>query len=208
MHSFLATVGVGMFVFAATNVDDLLLLLAFYADATFRGRYIVAGQVTGIAALSGLSLAGALVAWTIPRADLGLLGLVPFALGLRKLLPRRRPDPDGGPTPPCLARTGSRVLRAGSKVLTVAGTALATGADNLAVNVPLFATRAPREVVLLIAVFLLMAAAWCGLAFVLVRRHTAGATVRRLGARLLPWALMAVGLLVLAESRPLSLLRH
>ena len=200
MHSFFATVGVGAVVFAATNADDLLLLLAFYSDTAYRGRHIVAGHYAGIIALTALSLAASLVAWTIPRPDLGLLGLIPFGLGLTKLL-ARRPDAGGA-----LPRWPTRPR--GIKALTVAGTVLATGADNLAVNVPLFATRSPREIVLLVTVFLLMAGAWCGFAYVLVRRHTASQSIRRLGARLLPWALMGIGLYVLAEFRPLPLLHR
>jgi len=44
-------------VFAATNVDDIFVLLGFFSDSTFRVRQVVLGQFLGIVALT----AGAVV---------------------------------------------------------------------------------------------------------------------------------------------------
>ena len=44
----LGVIGLGVVVFATTNIDDILLLAAFFSDRTLRPRAIVIGQFAGI----------------------------------------------------------------------------------------------------------------------------------------------------------------
>ncbi|RPI00692.1 MAG: cadmium resistance transporter, partial [Zetaproteobacteria bacterium] len=81
----LAQVGIGVAVFAATNVDDILLLSAFFSDPRFQRCGIVAGQFLGIGALFVASVGAALAALAIPEGWTALLGLVPLGLGLHRL---------------------------------------------------------------------------------------------------------------------------
>src|ERR1700737_805444 len=76
--------------FASTNVDDLVVLLGFFADRRLRARNIVAGQYAGLAVLFLVSAAGSLLSLVIPKAYLGLLGIFPIAIGILKLLELRR----------------------------------------------------------------------------------------------------------------------
>jgi cadmium resistance protein CadD (predicted permease) len=50
---------IGLALFAATNVDDIFVLLTFFADPSFRAWQVVIGQYAGILALVGVSLLGA-----------------------------------------------------------------------------------------------------------------------------------------------------
>ncbi len=50
--------GIAVAAFASTNVDDLLILIAFFAAARLRPSSIVAGQLAGMAALILASLIG------------------------------------------------------------------------------------------------------------------------------------------------------
>ena len=84
----------GVTAFAATNVDDSLILLLFFGDRRYRIRHVFAGQVLGIGLLVLISLLGALLALAVPDRWVGLLGLLPVILGLRALVDRRR-GPDG-----------------------------------------------------------------------------------------------------------------
>jgi len=72
--------------FAATNVDDLVVLALLSAAARAGGRprrwQIWAGQYLGFAALVGLSLAAARGLSLIPSRWLWLLALIPLAVGL------------------------------------------------------------------------------------------------------------------------------
>ena len=89
------TVGVAVALFAATNVDDLFLLVAFFADPRRRPGAIVAGQSLGIAVLVAASLAASLVSRVLPAPWVGLLGLVPLARGIAGLTRRWRDAPPG-----------------------------------------------------------------------------------------------------------------
>ena len=74
---------------------------------------------------------------------------------------------------------------------------IANGADNIAVYVPLFATRDGVAVAVMAAVFVVMIALWCIGARWLVHHPAAGAPLRRWGPRAVPWVLIALGLWIL-----------
>jgi cadmium resistance protein CadD (predicted permease) len=96
--------------FAATNVDDIVLLMLWFSQRgpDLRGEQIVAGQYLGFVALVALSLLGFLGALVVPPAWVGLLGLVPLSLGLRRLWQRRWPTTT--PSPQCCAGSSTASL--------------------------------------------------------------------------------------------------
>jgi len=57
----------GVVVFTTTNIDDILLLSAFFADGSIRPRAIVIGQFAGIGVLTAVSIAAALLALAVPE---------------------------------------------------------------------------------------------------------------------------------------------
>src|SRR6266851_1588055 len=81
MDHIAVSIGIGIVAFASTNIDDLVLLIGFFADPAYQPRQVVGGQFTGIAALVALSLLGALAAQLVTSEEVGLLGLVPIAIG-------------------------------------------------------------------------------------------------------------------------------
>jgi cadmium resistance protein CadD (predicted permease) len=192
----LSLVVLGMTAFAATNVDDILILTLFFSDRRFRARYVCLGQALGIGLLVLLSLAGALLALAIPEQWIGLLGLLPIALGVRELLTRRGAPPSSlhldQPSVP--AANGWRQSAA------VAGVTVASGGDNIGVYVPLFAGRPANEVAVLLAVFVVMLAVWLWSAYYLARRSVLARSIQRAGAFLTPWALIALGIIILVEA--------
>src|SRR5580704_10189800 len=84
-----ALLAMAITLFASTNVDDLVVLVGFFADPKFRPRDVVAGQYAGLAILFVVSAAGALLSLVIPNAYLGLLGILPILIGTRKLVALR-----------------------------------------------------------------------------------------------------------------------
>src|SRR5687767_6847994 len=80
-----AHVWTAVVVFASTDIDDLVLLTAFFGDARLRRSAIVAGQFLGIGALTATSTVAALAALAVPPHWPSLLGAVPLVLGLWKL---------------------------------------------------------------------------------------------------------------------------
>ena len=130
----LGVIGLGVVVFATTNIDDILLLAAFFADRTLRPRAIVIGQFAGIGALTAVSAVAALLALTIPEGWIGLLGLVPLALGMRGLYaswrPRASDHADDDEAGDVHVDTRSR-MQWGA----VASVTIANGGDNLGVYI-------------------------------------------------------------------------
>ena len=199
MMDLLTPIGVAVAVFAATNVDDLFLLAAFFADPSLRTRSVVEGQFLGIGVLVAISAAAASVALTVPEGYPALLGIVPLTLGLRSLVALRRKDGGDGEQPDSaeVARRGAR-----SQVATVAGVTIANGGDNLGVYIPLFA-REPGHILVHTSVFAVMTAIWCFVGFRLIQNRVVGACARRYGRLALPVVLIALGLWILSDARVL-----
>ena len=179
----LETLTVGAVAFASTNVDDIVLLAVWFAQAGRRVSSIVLGQFVGIGALVLISVVGALTALVLPEGWIPLIGVVPVALGIKALVDKGGDD-DSGAAP---AATG---------VLAVALVTMANGADNIGVYVPLFASE-PDSLPWYVAIFAVGTAVWCALGYALVSHPAAGPRLQRYGHHVLPWVLIAIGLHVL-----------
>lgn len=201
MTRLLETLTTGVGAFAATNLDDLFLLVAFYAASPGRVRQIVAGQYLGIAALFAASAACALLALVVPPAWIALLGLAPLALGIKQLVARggrESEESEESEARALLARSGAAPLG----VLSVASVTVANGGDNLGVYIPLFSSQL-RGVPVFALVFAVMTALWCGAAARLVGDARVGPWLRRTGPRVLPFVLIGLGLAILWRARAL-----
>lgn len=197
--SMLETVALGIVLFVTTNVDDIFLTMAFFADPGLDRRAVVAGKFLGIGLLVAASVAAAACAVAVPPEWVALLGLAPLGLGLSRLWSASRrppaPDDDGDGQP---AAAGSLVAQIGS----VAGVTAANGGDNLGVYVPVF-TEQFASIPTFVAIFALMTGLWCVGGNLLVNHRLVAATMRRLAAKLLPWVLIVLGLCILAGARGL-----
>lgn len=71
--------------FAATNIDDIVLLTLFFARRVPTYK-VVAGQYLGFAAIILLSCVGLLLTVTIPHQWIRYLGMVPLLLGFKQLI--------------------------------------------------------------------------------------------------------------------------
>jgi cadmium resistance protein CadD (predicted permease) len=187
----LTTVTVGVTMFVATNVDDIVLLAALFATR-LAARTIVVGQLLGMAALVAMSAAAAAAAVVVPPRWLALLGLFPLALGIREALRLRAAQDDEDEND-----AGEKVAHSRSQVVAVAAITVANGGDNLAIYIPVFANDL-SAVPLYAALFGVMTLAWCALGYGLVNNPVVGERIRRQGRVLLPVVLIAIGLWLLA----------
>jgi cadmium resistance protein CadD (predicted permease) len=183
-------VSLSLVLFIATHVDDLFLLLSWYAEGRTAKVAIVLGQYLGVIALISAGLLCSRIAVAIPASYLRWLGLIPMSLGLQKLVTLFTHS--GEPAVPSPAPT----LRH-SQVLGVAALTIASGGDNIGVYLPLFATRPRRDCVVLIVVFLIMTAAWCFFARWLAHHRSLRAPIAKWGTRLFPVVLLILGLRIL-----------
>ncbi|HEX2532597.1 MAG TPA: cadmium resistance transporter [Chitinophagaceae bacterium] len=189
----------GLLAFVSTNMDDIFILMLFFADRNFTARQVVAGKYLGMAALILLSLAGALSGLLVPPEYLGLMGLLPVAFGVRNLIQwATRKD-----TETTHERTGLKTV---PKTGQVAAVTFANGGDNIAVYTPLFATFTLQEKAMVAALFGLLVAFWCGAALYLSKHPAVARTIDRYGHMIMPVVLIGVGLYILQESGSFSLL--
>jgi cadmium resistance protein CadD (predicted permease) len=192
------TVAAAVGVFAGTNVDDVLVLTVLFLSYRANGRprpvQIVAGQYAGIAVLVAVSAAAALGLTLVPDRYVGLLGLVPIALGVRGLVAAfRARDGAAGPVPPPAAGA-----------LSVAAVTVANGADNLAVYTPLFRTLGLTGSLVTVAVFAVLVAVWCLAGAWLGSHRRVVDVVERFGHWLVPAVFITIGLVILLSSTTLG----
>src|SRR6266404_8188472 len=182
MESLVAVVGLAVVVFASTNLDDVFVLVTFFADKNFRVRDVVIGQYAGVSTLYAISAIAALISLIIPPTYIGLLGLAPIVIGIRKLynLWRGRKNEE--------ERSSS--TKAHGRMLAVAAVTMANGGDNIAVYTALFATRSGYEVPAIGIVFAIMTGLWCLAAHWLVNHRALGAPIRRDAHRVVPFVLI------------------
>jgi len=199
MESLVAVVGLAVVVFASTNIDDVFVLVTFFADKNFRVRDVVIGQYAGVSALYAISAIAALISLIIPPAYIGLLGLAPIVIGMRKLYNpwhiRKNEEERSSST------------EAHGRRLAVAAVTMANGGDNIAVYTALFATRSGYEVPAIGIVFAIMTGLWCLAAHWLVNHRALGAPIRRDAHRVVPFILIGLGILILARTGTLQLLK-
>jgi cadmium resistance transport/sequestration family protein len=195
MEGLLTAISTGTVSFAATNVDDIFLLLLFFSQTGggFRGWHVVAGQYLGFGALVALSLLGSLGVLIVPGEWIGLLGLVPIFLGIRALI-RSRGDPEEDRKP-----------IEGSGMWGVAAVTFANGGDNLGIYVPLFASVGFARTWIIVSVFFSLVAVWCYAGYKLAGYPTAADKIDRYGHIVVPFVLVGLGIYILLESGSLSL---
>jgi cadmium resistance protein CadD (predicted permease) len=182
--------------FASTNIDDLVVLIGFFTDRRLRTRDIVAGQFAGMSALFLSSASGSLLSLVTPKAFLGLLGILPIVIGIRKLSNLRHDA-----TEPENTRQRS--------VVGVALVTIANGGDNLGIYIPAFAVHSGAEIGVIAVVFVAMTALWCLLAHWMVNHRRFGAPLRRYGHILAPLVLIGLGIAIIYKAGSVGwLLRH
>lgn len=174
----------GVWLFAVTNLDALVILSAFCADNDYRIWEVLVGHYVGfsvglVGAVLGALIAGELLAdWTF------LLGIVPLSIGLWGLA-RSPPETvveESLVVPTTVGRIG---------VVAVAGIGLS--GENIAVYIPFFADLSLGALALIIGVYLIGAGVVFLVALALVYHVAVDGISDRLDRWLVPSVLVAVG---------------
>ncbi|MBI4783145.1 MAG: cadmium resistance transporter [Oscillatoriophycideae cyanobacterium NC_groundwater_1537_Pr4_S-0.65um_50_18] len=195
----------GSTAFAATNIDDIVILTLLFAqvNATFRPRHIVFGQYLGFALLVLASLPGFFGGLIVPKAWIGLLGFLPIAIGVSQLLqPEEQPQVQTVTALPSTPKSWgwlcTRLLS--PQIYSVAAITLANGGDNIGVYLPLFANSSVTELIIILVTFLVLIAAWCYIAYRLTKQFVLTRLLTRYSHRIVPLVLISLGIFILIES--------
>jgi cadmium resistance protein CadD (predicted permease) len=211
-----ADLGVAAAAFVGTNVDNTVVAMAMVAGAPLgRARRIAAGQVFGFVLLVVVAAAGAALLFEFSTAVVGLLGLVPLAIGARGLVLLARHREGDGAVDGDAAETSTRRRRSrfrpeqravGRGFTAAALVTIAAGGDNLAVYIPLFRVGGATNIGATVAVFVVGEALVTWLILAGGRHPKARGVMQRIGHVAVPILLCCVGVLVLVQADTFSLL--
>jgi cadmium resistance transport/sequestration family protein len=193
--------------FSATNIDDIVILLLFFAqvNAAFRRRHIVFGQYLGFAALVIASLPGFFGGLVVPREWVGLLGLVPIAIGLGCLLNREEDLSDEVESEIEQFDDSPIASFLSPQTYSVAAVTFANGSDNIGIYVPLFASSSWENLLAIIGVFFSLVGVWCYAAYRLTSQPAIADILTRYGNAVVPFVLIGLGSFIVLESKSLNL---
>jgi cadmium resistance transport/sequestration family protein len=190
--------------FAATNIDDLVILTIFFAqvNATLRCRQIVVGQYLGFTAIIIASLPGFFGGMLVSKAWIGILGLVPIAIGVRSLINLQRDDDIQAVSDKVMPNTSvvSFLAKVSPQTYNIAAVTFANGGDNIGIYVPLFANSELASLVVTLGVFFLLLGVWCYIAYQLARISGIAHVLTHYGNAIAPIILIGLGIYILIES--------
>jgi len=192
----IVTVAAAVGLFAATNIDDIVVLTVLFLAAA-RGALpawkVIAGQYLGFLALVALSVIAAAGLTIVPDEWVGFLGLVPLGIGAYGLIRTlRRPGSDDDDDDESAIRAGG--------LLGVAGITIANGADNISLYTPVFRTSPIPDTVVTIIVFLILVAVWCLVARFVGTSKKVTEALEKIEHWLVPAVFIGLGLYILIES--------
>ena len=171
--------------YAATNVDNLLIMATLAAGMANRSAVITGFVLASIAVLLIASLA-TFIEDLLPAAALGYLGFVPISIGVYLLFDSGSPKDN----------TGNR--RTTWPAIT--GLLLANSGDTIFALGPLFAESEDAARIGIAAGFMVIAAVWLALILNMSSRVAASARLSRLGHWLAPWMMILIGLYILTDT--------
>ena len=181
--------------FAATNIDDIIVLSLFFARGAGQSgttARILAGQYLGFA---GILVAAILVTIGagafLPPAAIPYFGLIPLGIGLWAAWEAWRGDGDDDDE----AKVAGKKVGVGA----VAGVTFANGGDNIGVYTPVFLSVEPLAVVAYCVIFLALVAVLVALARFVATRPPIAEVLERFEHILFPIVLIGLGIVILVS---------
>ncbi|WP_286205860.1 cadmium resistance transporter [Corynebacterium afermentans] len=191
----LTTVLQAIGLFAATNIDDIIVLSLFFARGAGQSgttARILAGQYLGFA---GILVAAILVTIGagafLPPAAIPYFGLIPLGIGLWAAWEAWRGDDDDDDE----AKVAGKKVGVGA----VAGVTFANGGDNIGVYTPVFLSVEPLAVVAYCVIFLALVAVLVALARFVATRPPIAEVLERFEHILFPIVLIGLGIVILVS---------
>ena len=190
----LATITSAIGMFAATNIDDIVILTVLFLASSRGGPrpwQIVLGQYLGFATLVAISVVAALELTIVPDEWVGFLGLIPLLIGVIGLIRGLRDRDDADPDESAMKNLG---------LLGIAGVTIANGADNISLYTPVFRTISPADTAITIVEFLALVSVWCLLGKLIGTHKAVTEGLERIEHWLVPVVFIGLGLFILIES--------
>jgi cadmium resistance protein CadD (predicted permease) len=175
--------------FAATNIDNLAMLVSWLLSGRGDPQKIFSGYLIGMLGLLIFAYVFQLGAALIPAHFVGYLGLIPMALGFKGVYELLRAKRD-----PAIEREASRNE---AIIFAVAMTQFANGMDTVLVFGPLLADSESGVDFAMVGGFIVMVLAWFRLARFLETRASKIPMIERYGHWISPVLLIVIGFYIL-----------
>ncbi len=204
MSGLLTSIPTGLTAFAATNLDDIVILSLLFSQVNtiFRRRHIVLGQYLGFGTLVSASLIGFCGSLFLPQPWIGLLGIAPMMIGINRWLSQNDETETETETEQSVNSWFSSFLS--PQTYSVAAVTIANGGDNIAIYTPLFASSSWESLLVVLSVFFSMVGVWCYAAYLLTRTPVIASIFARYGNHFVPFVLIGLGVLILSKSHTLE----
>ncbi|TLD08144.1 hypothetical protein PspLS_11962 [Pyricularia sp. CBS 133598] len=206
-------VGTACATFAVTNIDDIFVLVTFFAESstskTLTPLRITIGQYVGFTAIIIVSMIGFGAAFLLPTEPIGFLGLLPILLGvwwLSALIFPGRDDDDDDPTLPDDSAAGASstvgifTLVGIKSILKVASITVINGADNISTYIPLFSQAKGTEIAVYVVTYYILLGVWCLAAFLIMKQRHILRIAQKYASIAVPFLYMGLGIFIIVES--------
>lgn len=189
-------IGVACGTFAVTNIDDMFVLVTFYAEAatstTLTPLKITVGQYLGFTIIILISMIGFAIALVVPTEPIGFLGLLPILLGVWKAVNLFIPNDE--------EEGDNRNIDTMKSVIKVTAITLINGGDNISTYIPLFSQAKKAEIAVYIVVYYIMLGLWCLIAYLIMGQKHLLRLVQRCVHWVLPLLYIGLGVFILISS--------
>lgn len=206
MNNLVTAIPTGVAAFCATNLDDLVILTLLFSqiNATFRSKHIFIGQYLGFSALVLASIPGFFGGMILPEHWVGLLGLVPIAVGINQWLNQDNDSEEEDNQEADKPHTSGLGSFLSPQTYSVAAITIANGSDNIGIYVPLFASSEIDELLVIIGVFFSLVGVWCYTSYLLTRQQAIAELLTRYGNSLVPFVLIGLGVFIILDSQAMT----
>lgn len=184
-------------VFISTSIDYLLVLTILFSTMN-KGKQeaIYIGQYIGTGLLVGFSLIAAYFLNFIPQDwIIGLLGLIPFTLGIRAIFVDEDVDEEA---------LEEKFSHSQSEIASVVALTIALGGDNLGIYIPYFTGMSLQEVMVIIIMFILGIFLLCYLSQRLALFPLIAEVVERYEKIIVPVVFIGLGIYIMLENNTIQ----
>ncbi|KAF2022245.1 hypothetical protein BU24DRAFT_313329, partial [Aaosphaeria arxii CBS 175.79] len=211
-------IGTACSTFAITNIDDLFVLVTFFAETAWNESmtplYITLGQYLGFSIITSISMLGYGLSLVLPAEPIGFLGLLPILVGVWHALGLLFSRIDGKPNGPPedlrateeianLERNGwwAKLKNGGIKsIFTVAAVTIMNGGDNIGTYTPLFSQAKGAEIAIYVVVYYILLGIWILAAWLVMKQRHILRLAEKWAGVFVPFLYMGLGTFIVIKS--------
>ncbi|KAF7157313.1 hypothetical protein CNMCM5623_001436 [Aspergillus felis] len=183
--------------FAITNIDDMFVLVTFFAEASANRTAvtplkITAGQYLGFTVIVVISMIGYGASLLIPSEPIGFLGLLPILLGIWKLFEHLFPGED--------EESEKSKITSAKSILKVSAITVMNGGDNIGTYIPLFAQAKGAEIAVYIVTYYILVGVWCLVAYLIMKQRHILRMAEKYASVVVPLLYVGLGVYIIVKS--------